>query len=263
MKKNNILWIFLHPPRSGGTTFNDHLIKHFGKEAVFHMDYKGAIKELKNLSVKNRDKIKILVGHDTYYGIHRFFPERKIKYITFIRDPANQIISQYNYDLRRAKGLQIPFDKWYKSQLKNQLVHFYNLKMEGQKFTRVIYPSFLKTLADRLGIKTSSKLKLILKVNFSRKLATKFNSFKRKSPEGGREELANAKKILEECSFIAITENLENDLKLLCKELKIPANWERKGVSKKQFFIEEKIRKKLYEDNYLDLELYNYAKKLK
>lgn len=52
-----------------------------------------------SLPVDRRDKVRLLMGHSVYFGIHKSFG-RPAKYFTFVRSPVEQAISQYNYVLK-------------------------------------------------------------------------------------------------------------------------------------------------------------------
>ncbi|KKQ08831.1 MAG: hypothetical protein US19_C0019G0016, partial [Candidatus Daviesbacteria bacterium GW2011_GWB1_36_5] len=72
-KQKNILWIFLHVPKTGGTTFSDQIKANFKPEEVIDTSQTryGISKQADRSKLKN---VKALLGHATYYGIHKFFP---------------------------------------------------------------------------------------------------------------------------------------------------------------------------------------------
>ena len=136
------LYIFVHVPKTGGKTIVKHIEKNFTQEEIIRVnevgdkgftsiDYaKDYFKQLPD-SVKN--KVRIVYGHDIFYGIHEYFPDRDCRYITFIRHPNHRLLSHYNYcyglthyskeekplnnrfwtELYDKNGQLIPFNEWF------------------------------------------------------------------------------------------------------------------------------------------------------
>lgn len=250
--KNNILWIFLHLPKSGGSTFTEHLAKNINPEEILFGEYYSNDKNLKKIIHKKREKIRFITGHQYFYGIHKFFPGKEPRYITFTRDPAKRLISQYNYDMSPLpKNKIIPFNKWYKLQIKNEMTLFYDRKSRGIRESRISIPHFIRPLVRKIK-PMKSKFKMIA-LRFMTKKLSKTKQY----------SLQNAKKLFNKCWYIAITENLDDDLKILCKEIDIPSNWKNKNISKlKLLTLNKELKDKIYKENPLDVELYEYAKKL-
>lgn len=111
MKKQE-LFIFVHVPRTAGTTFvrqveanykKDELLRLYNKElgldsnkSYRHEDYLKLVeKKIKKLG-KKKKKIKVIYGHRVPCGIHRYFKNREPYYITFLRDPLKRVKSLYN-----------------------------------------------------------------------------------------------------------------------------------------------------------------------
>ena len=116
MKKTS-LYIFFHIPKCAGSTFRYHL-EHNLRKGEFVSLYEGEYFDVTEMSYKyftpgkrreeidsyfsrltdeQKDTIKILYGHQVYYGIHRFFPGREARYITFVRHHAAREVSMYNF----------------------------------------------------------------------------------------------------------------------------------------------------------------------
>lgn len=89
--------IFLHVPKCGGTTLTNVLSQNFPQERCFHLSNSiaGSREKLASKPESERAKLKLIAGHLSY-GWHELLPG-KSKYFTFIRDPIDRIVSQYNY----------------------------------------------------------------------------------------------------------------------------------------------------------------------
>ena len=77
---------------------------------------------------------------------------------------------------------------------------------------------------------------------------------------GERKKLENAKKLLNLCWFVGIAENSREDFGFLFKEMGLKKEkLEDVNASKKILELNDKLRKKIYDENPLDVELYQYA----
>ena len=246
--KDNILWIFIHPIRSGGGTILEYLRERIPADEIsFTSEVRYKFDNAKKL---NKNKVRFMLGHATYYGIHKLAPDKSPRYFIFLRDPAERVISYYNAKMQEV-GKKIPFDIWYKNQMKDDLVNFLDLKYRGSESSRINTPKIFMPIVRRLNYKTF----YFIQTTISRVL--------RSNRSGERKKLENAKKLLDLCWFVGIVENSKEDFKFLFKEmgLKNP-KWTNKGASKKILELNEHLRKKIYDENKLDVEIYNYALKL-
>jgi hypothetical protein len=95
--KENI--IFLHLPKAGGTTlrhvFYDQY-KYLRKGELYTINRTKETPDFLNLPQKEKDKIKVLVGHFPF-GLHEHL-RGDFKYVTFMRDPVDRVISAYYYN---------------------------------------------------------------------------------------------------------------------------------------------------------------------
>ncbi len=248
--KDNKLWIFIHAPRTGGTSLITYIKQSVPKEEIIvpsNIRYGFESPDF------DKKKARFILGHATYYGIHQEFSGKKPIYFTFLRDPAERIVSFYNEKFKNYPGSEIvPFEKWYKSQPKNELVRFYNLKLQGSESSHIKIPKilafFLKFI--KIGYKLS---------NFLQSSIRKVHPYSQTN-----KDLENAKIFLDKCHFVAIIENSKEDSKFLFKLMGIKGvKWERSSTYRKKIIdTNEKIREMIYRDNPLDYKLYKYALEL-
>lgn len=256
MRKEN-LWIFLHLPKTGGTTFSKHIKKNLKKEEVFDMsDLRYGFE---SFDIEEQKKARVILGHATYYGIHKFFPEKIPRYIIFLRDPAERIASTYNFEMRVKQGKNISFWDWYSAQPKNDMTLFLDMKYRGKEGTKANIPDvFLKTFYK---IFSSKKITYFFQSAFE-----KYYSIFMSSDKKMLVKFENSKKLLKNCWYIGIMPGLNKDLKFLFKEIHVPMRWKNENLTskKKAFFkLDEETRRKIYQDNKYDKELFDYALFLK
>lgn len=113
------IYIFHHIRKTGGTTFNNHLYNHLSvDEEVVHFGPAGNQWREKrekqhwaDRPLQERERARILIGHDVYWGIHDLLPGREPRYMTFIREPADQLVSLYNYSVSKRR-VNTSFEEW-------------------------------------------------------------------------------------------------------------------------------------------------------
>ena len=94
------LLIFLHIPKTAGTSFyksvasqlkNDETLLLYGFKRTSAM----ISEEIQSMDASSRNRIRFIAGHQVWYGIHNLFPERRPRYVTFLRDPVSRVVSEY------------------------------------------------------------------------------------------------------------------------------------------------------------------------
>lgn len=97
-KETDSVNIFLHMPRSGGTTFSEIIQKQYHSNICI---WKASVLDgffcnLNDLTTEEQKRIEIIYGH-MFFGVHKRLPQTNFTYITFIRDPIERVISNYYF----------------------------------------------------------------------------------------------------------------------------------------------------------------------
>jgi hypothetical protein len=112
--------LFCHIPKTGGITFCDILRRQYNNDEIFMIEARKKNKFLgvfaygnkyltlnfkayQVLPSESREKVRIFLGDHMGYGTHTFLNE-KLKYLTFLREPSERVISLY-YHLLKFKGM--------------------------------------------------------------------------------------------------------------------------------------------------------------
>ena len=98
--------IFIHIPKSGGSTFHSILNVRYKKINIYNI-FGGRFSDPEiinfiNLPNKEKSKIKLLKGHMPF-GLHKYLDD-EFEYITFVRNPFERVISQFYYIKQNKKN---------------------------------------------------------------------------------------------------------------------------------------------------------------
>jgi hypothetical protein len=94
--------LFLHLPKTAGTTLNRILEWQYNPLSIFTIDpyrIRATAERLAQLSESRRRRIRVIRGH-FYYGLHDILPQGGT-YITILRDPVARLFSSYYFVQRR------------------------------------------------------------------------------------------------------------------------------------------------------------------
>ncbi len=132
--------VFLHLPKTGGTTLHNLLIKHFEEDEIC----KERTNELAKVSEEEIGSKRLFSGHFTYNTVIQKIPEPR-KIITLLREPKSRILSEYYF--RRSHKIEFILEHYpsylpaKKYNLSDYLDHQKN--EIGNKMTRFLSDSEL------------------------------------------------------------------------------------------------------------------------
>ncbi len=137
---------FVHLPKTGGTTFNAILASHFDETRVFPI----SSESLYSFSPAELTKYDLFSGHADYFSLN-FIPRRRVRRISFFRDPVKRLISWYRY--KKAHPVGGDFDMDFANRLAKEVTaeeffeHPLNLGSPGVNNAYLFF--FGASLSDR------------------------------------------------------------------------------------------------------------------
>jgi Sulfotransferase family len=102
MPSNREALIFLHIPKTAGTTLNRIIDWQYAPRLIYTVDphrIRATVSHLYALPEERRRRLQVVRGHLTY-GVHELLPQGAT-YITMLRDPVTRLLSSYRFILRR------------------------------------------------------------------------------------------------------------------------------------------------------------------
>jgi len=120
------IYAFVHIPKTGGTTINVHLDRNFKEDEKLYVRFGKRFYNVKNkcyeilrdenhlrsyllsLSIKQKNRLKIIYGHDVFYGIHIFIG-RKVIYFSSFRDVVSHRRSLFMQQQKIDKIVEYDF----------------------------------------------------------------------------------------------------------------------------------------------------------
>ena|SRR5450432_4026868 len=217
--------IFLHIPKTAGTTLNRIIEWQYNPLSIFTLDpyrFRATAERFKTLSEERRRRMRVVRGH-LYYGLHEFLPQGAT-YITMLREPVARFLSSYYFILRRP-----------------------------------LHPLHRKLKKEQLGVEDYLRI-IPHRHNFQCRLIAGV-----KNGEIGDERLLDMAKehLTKSFSVVGICERFEESLMLIAKTFgwDVPF-YENRKVSKNRSRVDQSSIEMIQEHNRLDLELYEFGKKL-
>jgi hypothetical protein len=101
MKTNNDKLLFIHIPKTGGSTLQSILNRAYGKNQVFDVQNNRKAFEFDKLSPAEKQLKSVIKGHMAY-GHHAHYSDTdNVSYITMLRNPISRLISNYYFILKQ------------------------------------------------------------------------------------------------------------------------------------------------------------------
>jgi len=92
---NQQIVIFLHIPKTAGTTLYQIVNRHYQKKDIYTIWQDGTLDEFKNLDNSRKSQIRLLRGH-AGFGMDKYLPKPAV-YFTLLREPIERTISYYHF----------------------------------------------------------------------------------------------------------------------------------------------------------------------
>jgi hypothetical protein len=217
--------IFLHIPKTAGTTLNRIIEWQYNPLTIFTMDpyrIRATPERLKKLSEQRRRRLRVVRGH-LYYGVHEFLPQGAT-YITMLREPVARFFSSYHFIQRRP-----------------------------------LHPMHRKVTSERIGVEDFIRL-----TPHRQNLQCSLIAGIKNNGTCDERTLEIAKEnLVKSFSVVGICERFEESLVLIARtfDWDVPF-YENRKVSKTRPEIEPGAVEMIREHNLLDLELYEFGKNL-
>jgi hypothetical protein len=217
--------IFLHIPKTAGTTLNRIIEWQYNPFSIFTMDpyrIRATAERLEKLPEQRRRRLRVVRGH-LYYGVHKFLPQGAT-YITMLREPVARFLSSYYFIQRRP-----------------------------------LHPMHRKVTTERVGVEDFIRL-----TPHRQNLQCRLIAGIKSEGKCDERNLDQAKEnLMKSFSVVGICERFEESLVVIAKSFnwKIPF-YENRKVSKTRPQVELSAIEMIREHNRLDLELYEFGKNL-
>jgi hypothetical protein len=227
--------IFLHIPKTAGTTLYTVIERQFHADEIYRIDgdhNREDIERFSAMAPDERERVACVIGHCAY-GMHRNFAGQA-QYLTMLRDPVDRIISHYYY-VRQTPGNNL--HDWLVSnniQLEDYIFHQQAAELNNGQTRQLCGIPSMDAISGNAAVSEAA--------------------------------VEAAKQHLEEIVCIGLTEAFDKSLLLFQKVL----DWKRiyyhsRNVNEarpQREAISESVCELIRNANKLDVELYAYASKL-
>ena len=169
------IWFSYHIPKTGGQTLRNHLHTTLGEDGYLHLgkwdvgDKTVRPEDPAEVDQTVRASMSAVGGHPLHRRHRSLFPNRELREVIFVREPARRIISLYNFRLGRAVKADEPFpsfEGWLSTRPNNPqtkfaarrlgLHHKHHLNTLVHEFDRLWFAGVTERLDDALPLILSS-----------------------------------------------------------------------------------------------------------
>ena len=213
------IYFFSHVPKTGGLTVIRHLKRFLGNKILAFDKQAPDILTYGNdmgfdAALEIRSTPLLVAGHGVGRRTAQCFPHREARYITTLRDPAEMMLSQYNYRMQQTLNGVDSFD------------HHYTRDASG----RLVLPAF-KSFWGEYGVKN------VMTYSILSHLGEEDQSFLT-----GNDAVECAFSILEDCWLVADCRNIAEDFVPLTTALEVPPIVSKENSSLPLHIMTEEIK---------------------
>lgn len=233
-------YVFLHLPKTGGTTLNEHFKSVCTEEGRFvHLPDP----KWNAYSKSEKQAAQILGGHGAYYGLHRQI-DRPCRYFTILRDPFERFVSGHFYmkkieDGLAAHSLEAHLNRWVLDRHdpigsyrdRNEMLRFL-AKMTRGRFWRWVYGNPWGQRCIRV-------------VRRFARTALPGSIYSLTLDWTDRIWLRRCKRFLDQCWFVGVVEQSDEDFPALLKGMGLPDAYQDQNQGKER----ASSRRKRYADD--------------
>lgn len=131
--RNDQLILHYHLPKTGGQTVRTILVEHLGAGTmVAHLGewarQQGiephTNEQISAMSMEDRDRLRVVTGHRVNWETAALFAGRDLWEFTVLRDPAERMVSHFNFDtfMSKKRGVEpSSFEDWYQTRPENEM----------------------------------------------------------------------------------------------------------------------------------------------
>lgn len=232
--------IFLHIPKTGGTTITN-LLKALLSPSI-NVEGPESLRRFLHLSDGELRALRLAYGHMPY-GLHSL-TNLDCKYFVFMREPVDRVISSY-YHIKRTPEHPL----------------FPKLR-DGMTLLEYVCDTTLFSYDDNRQTRQLARYAITEAVTSARYWWTAI-------PAGGttKEHLDQAQETLRMCEFVGFFEEFEHDISILFRRLALPKPadmpWLQQSIGRPAVDeLEPHVVDEIRARNVLDTELYEYARAL-
>lgn len=245
---NSSVFLFVHISKTGGQTFRDFFVDKlkFHEEFIhlgpygFRAEAELGLKPFAERTPEERGKAKIILGHEVNESTSALVPNKTARYVVFLRDPAEQVLSQYNFNRATKEGVPPTFEEWYAQT------------NSANPMTLWLVGRFPRTLDKICQLKPE--------LSKGQSISDLYQDAVRKGDYFPFLWVLNV--LLSRFWFVGCTEQIDRDSALLLRKMGLEGQLEHRNVSGEDFpkslEMTDDLRLLLYSRSPLDLLLYRF-----